>query len=229
MKPVRANGGSESEGFRSPLRDAEAPVPRGQPLVAGAMTRRLHYALFVVLLLLCPVFATDFIVSGGVVPIGYVLFYFLVLYPSWFVLAYWIVVPYVAAFYLLSRLAARRVAEIPVPWRRSAGTVLLGAFVVLSLFPVYRPLSHGVAASKNIIALFRDEYRLSTRVERSGEPHAGDLRAQSRVARLHQHRPAFEDFEAAFERLVLEPAHRFGGIEGDVRPQQHAVHRVERR
>ena len=145
---------------------SEAQAPYGQAVAGHAMTRRLHLTLFVVLLLLCPVFATDFIVSGGVVPIGYVLFYFLFLYPSWFVLAYWIVVPYAAIFYFISKLAARRIAETPLPWRHYVVAVLVGAIGLLSLLPVYRPIRHGADAWQDVISLFRDEHTLATRNRR---------------------------------------------------------------
>jgi len=128
--------------------------------------RGLHYSVLAVPLLLCPVFATDFIVSGGVVPISYVLFYFLYLYPSLFILAYWIVVPYAMVFYYLSKLAARKLEVIPVTGQACVVLVLIAAFGLLSLFPVYRPISHGGGAWKNVISLFQDEYRLSTRLHR---------------------------------------------------------------
>ena len=128
--------------------------------------RDLHYSIFAVLLLLCPVFATDFIVSGGVVPISFVLFYFLYLYPSLFILAYWIVVPYAIVFYLLSRLAARKLMAISVAGRVCAVAIVIAAFALLALFPVYRPISHGGGAWKNVISLFQDEYSLSTQLRR---------------------------------------------------------------
>ena len=62
-----------------------------------------------------------------------------------------------------------------------------------------------------------------------GEPHAGGLRAQPRVARFDEHRPSFEYFKTSLERFVLQPLHRFGGVERQVRPQDDVVHRVQRR
>jgi len=128
--------------------------------------RDLHYSVFAVLLLLCPVFATDFIVSGGVVPISFVLFYFLYLYPSLFILAYWIIVPYAIVFFLFSRLAARKLMAISVAGRICVVTIVIAVFALLALFPVYRPISHGGSAWKNVISLFQDEYSLSTLLRR---------------------------------------------------------------
>jgi len=128
--------------------------------------RDVHYSVFAVLLLLCPVFATDFIVSGGVVPISFVLFYFLYLYPSLFILVYWIIVPYAIVFYLISRLVARKLMAISVAGRVCVVTIVIGVFMLLALFPVYRPISHGGSAWRNVVALFQDEYSLSTLLRR---------------------------------------------------------------
>ena len=54
------------------------------------------------------------------------------------------------------------------------------------------------------------------------------LRAQARIVRLDQHRAAFEDFERARERVLGQPPHRFLGVKGQVRKQDHVVHLVER-
>lgn len=61
-----------------------------------------------------------------------------------------------------------------------------------------------------------------------GESHAVGLRAQTGIARLDEHRLSREYFKAPLERFVLQPLHRFGGVERQVRPQDHVVHRVQR-
>ena len=61
------------------------------------------------------------------------------------------------------------------------------------------------------------------------EPHTGALRAQARIVRFHEYRPSFEHLETPLERFLLEPLHRFGRVERQVRPQDHVVHRVQLR
>ena len=62
-----------------------------------------------------------------------------------------------------------------------------------------------------------------------GKPNADRLRTQSRIVRFDQHRSSLEYFETPFERFLLEPLHRFGGVERQMRPQDDVVHGVQRR
>ncbi len=123
----------------------------------------LRAPIFVVLLLVCPVFATDFLVSAGVVPISYVLFHFIVLYPSPFILAYWVIVPYALLFHYLSGVAGRKLQRVSISRRRYALVALLLLSAAVSLSPVYTSIAHNAKASRNIISLFHDEWRNADR------------------------------------------------------------------
>lgn len=102
---------------------------------------------------------TDFLVSGGIVPVSYVLFYFAVLYPSLYILAYWIIIPYALVFYWLSGVLARKLAARSIAGRRNAMAALLVVLGAVSLSPVYVPLRHGQGELQNIVSLFAAEWR----------------------------------------------------------------------
>lgn len=119
----------------------------------------LRYSIFVLLLLVFPLPVTDFFVSGGIVPVSFVLFYFLLLYPSLFIVAYWIVIPYTALFYWLSGLLAKKLDAVSAKGRRYALVALTAVLCAVSLSPLYVRLRHGQAERQNIIALFYDEWR----------------------------------------------------------------------
>src|SRR5690242_998073 len=81
-------------------------------------------------------------------------------------------------------------------------------------------LSHGRCGRVLLHAWLR---YLTEMTDFSAKFDARRLRAQARVARADRHRPAVEHFEAASERVILEPPHRLMREEGEVRKQDHIV------
>ena len=149
--------------FRVSLSSRHIPVsPDGLPTIVPGKVfggGGLRAAIFVLLLLVCPVLATDFVVSSGVVPISYVLFYFILPYPSPFILAYWVIVPWALLFYYLSGVAGRRLQRLPVSRRPHVVLALMLLAAAVSLSPIYSPIAHNAKGWRNLISLFHDEWR----------------------------------------------------------------------
>jgi hypothetical protein len=116
--------------------------------------RRAQRWILASLVCLCPVPMTDFVLSAGFVPLGYVLFEALYWASAAPLLLYWIVVPYFVAFRFLSRWLAVRFDGATPEGTQATWWVVPASLVVMSLVPVYVPLSHGTESPVNVISLF---------------------------------------------------------------------------
>lgn len=121
------------------IRGAGRRVVTGRTAAFSRKQRWVQRALFWALLLFCPVPVTDFLVSAGVVPMGFILFTGLVWGPG-LLLLNWLIVPYLLVFHYVSRWLARAGGTRAVTW------LVPGCFAALSLFLVYVPKSHGSLA-----------------------------------------------------------------------------------
>ncbi|MGH8645362.1 MAG: hypothetical protein ACREX4_13220 [Gammaproteobacteria bacterium] len=121
--------------------------------------RRAQWLILAALVSLCPVLITDFLVSAGIVPLSYVFLAALLWMSPLVMLLYWMVIPYFVAFYFLSRWLVRRCESRSTRALHPAWRAIPAALAILSLFPVYVPLSHGRASAVNILSLFNDGFR----------------------------------------------------------------------
>ena len=112
----------------------------------------MKWTVFVALVLLCPVPVTDFVVSGGIVPIVFMLSWYLnyLLLPPYLILC----CVYCWVFYRLSKILFFRVR-----WRSQragwlAVVAIVGVVIYCSGLPIYVPIAHNTGPPMNVVGLY---------------------------------------------------------------------------
>lgn len=111
------------------------------------------YFIIFSLILFLPVIITDFLVSGGFVPISYLIFSGMIFYPFFIPLC----IVYICIFYGIALFLSILLSEKPKIFY-SVSVLIFGFLVVLSLNPVYMEIGHNASENKDLYTLFVDRF-----------------------------------------------------------------------
>lgn len=114
--------------------------------------------IFCLLLLAVPLPATDFLVSVGVFPVSFFVFYALLWAPLGLLtlLLYWMVIIYVVVLYGIARLLD---TITPRAWQRGVIVAVALLLAAVASCPVYVPISHSRMDATHLLGLFAQECR----------------------------------------------------------------------
>ena len=126
----------------------EVPQNKKQQLIVKII-------ILLILVLLCPVLATDFLVSGGIIPISYIWFYSVIWFDPIMLIYLFLSLIYLTIFYFVARFVVKIFGNHSLAL--NIFTVIISIFfIILSFQPVYTDMAHNPGEKKDMISLYSD-------------------------------------------------------------------------
>jgi len=129
--------------------------------IASIITDKRNNQCFITLCLIIflPVFATDFVISGGFVPISYILFYS-VIWPHPILCIYIIISAIYALFFygsakFICYLFSKKTALQPI-----VSIVILASLIFLSSKSIYMDIGHNASHEKTLFSLYEHQFKV---------------------------------------------------------------------